>query len=114
VGRRGGFFAVTQGLKALINGRFDKAHATITEMFPDVAFHLFRPEGDEMRVLSGSPMKFLYREEIEQLAYEGTLRKLRAAFPRLQRDFARHGVRFGEAARIPGADPYTDGAFAVS
>lgn len=114
VSQRGGFFAVTQGLKALINGRFDKAHATITEMFPDVAFHLFRPEGDEMRMLSGSPMKFLYREEIEQLAFERTLRKLRAAMPRLQRDFARHGVRFGEAARIPGADPFTDGAFAVS
>ncbi|MEZ4391829.1 MAG: patatin-like phospholipase family protein [Polyangiales bacterium] len=114
VSRRGGFFAVTQGLKALINGRFDKAHATIMEMFPGVAFHLFRPEGDEMRVLSGSPMKFLYREEIEHLAYESTLRKLRAAMPRLQRDFARHSVRFGEAARVPGTDPYLDGVFAVS
>lgn len=114
VDRRGGFFATTQGLKALINGRFDKAHATIMEMFPDVAFHLFRPEGEEMRVLSGSPMKFLYREEIEHLAYESTLRKLRGSMPRLQRDFARHGVRFGEAPRVPGADPYVDGVFAVS
>lgn len=114
VSRRGGFFAVTQGLKSLINGRFDKAHATIMEMFPGVAFHLFRPEGDEMRVLSGSPMKFLYREEIEQLAYEGTLRKLRAVMPRMQRDFARHSVRFGEAVRVPGTDPYADGVFAVS
>ena len=104
----------THALGLFIAKKIDKAHATITGMFPDVAFHLFRPEGDEMRVLSGSPMKFLYREEIEQLAYEGTLRKLRAAFPRLQRDFARHGVRFGEAARIPGAEPYTDGAFPVS
>jgi predicted acylesterase/phospholipase RssA len=114
VDRRGGFFGVTQGLKALINGRFDKAHASIMEMYPDVSFHLFRPEGDEMRVLSGSPMKFLYREEIEQLAYENTLRKLRASMTRMQREFARHGVRFGEAARVPGADPYVDGMLAVS
>jgi NTE family protein len=111
---RGGLFSTMQGLKALINGRFDKAAVTIAEMFPDVAFHLFRPEGDEMRVLSGSPMKFLYREEIEQLAYDHTVRKLRAMLPRLQRDFARHGVVFQEPVHVPGADPYTDGILAAT
>ena len=75
-----------QGLKSLINGRFDKAAVTIAEMFPNVAFHLFRPEGEEMKALAGSPMKFLYREEIEHLAYENTVRKLRALLPRMQRE----------------------------
>ena len=114
VNQRGGLFGAMQGLKALINGRFDKAAVTIAEMFPNVAFHLFRPEGEEMRVLSGSPMKFLYREEVEQLAYESTVRKLRAMLPRLQRDFARHGVRFHEPVHVPGADPYVDGILAVA
>ncbi|MFO0651405.1 MAG: patatin-like phospholipase family protein [Polyangiales bacterium] len=114
VHQRGGLFGAMQGLKALINGRFDKAAVTIAEMFPNVSFHLFRPEGDEMRVLSGSPMKFLYREEIEQLAYESTVRKLRSMLPRLQRDFARHGVRFQEPVHVPGADPYVDGILAVA
>ena len=110
---RGGLFGAMQGLKALINGRFDKAAVTIAEMFPNVAFHLFKPESEEMRVLSGSPMKFLYREEIEQLAYDSTVRKLRAMLPRLQRDFARHGVRLQEPVQTPGADPYADGLQAV-
>jgi predicted acylesterase/phospholipase RssA len=96
VHRRGGLFSTMQGLKALINGRFDKAVGAIREMYPDVAFHLFRPEGDEMRVLSGSPMKFLYRQEIEELAYQRTLRKIRSALPELTRDFAQHGVIFRE------------------
>ena len=111
---RGGLFGTMQGLKALINGRFDKAHSTIAEMYPSVAFHLFRPEGEEMKILAGSPMKFLYQEEIEERAYESTLRQVRGAMDRLRRDFARHGVRFGEAAQGPTHDAWLDGALAFA
>ena len=117
VRERGGLFGTMQGLKALINGRFDKAATAIGEMYPGVAFHLFRPEGDEMRILSGSPMKFLYRKEIEELAYEHTVRKIRAALPRLRRDFALRGLTL----RDPGArggqrvsDAFADGLLAVA
>jgi len=91
---RGGMFGTMQGLKALINGRFDKAVRAIQEMYPDVAFHLFRPVGDEMRILSGSPMKYFYRREVEDLAYENTVRKIRERLPELSRDFVAHGVTF--------------------
>ncbi|MCB9636770.1 MAG: hypothetical protein H6721_32060, partial [Sandaracinus sp.] len=91
---RGGIFSGMQAVKALINGRFDKAVRAIREMYPEVSFYLFRPHGDEMRVLSGSPMKYFFRREIEELAYRSTLAKVRAAFPELERDFARHGVVF--------------------
>jgi predicted acylesterase/phospholipase RssA len=114
VRKRGGIFGTMQGLKGLINQRFDKADAAIREMYPEVAFHLFRPEGDEMRILSGSPMKFLYRQEIEQLAYQRTLRKIRAHLPELTRDFARHGVVFREPARVVrGESPFEDGLVAA-
>lgn len=114
VRERGGLFGTMQGLKALINGRFDKASNTIAEMYPGVAFHIFRPEGEEMRILSGSPMKFLYREEIEERAYESTVRFLRATLPRLRRDFARHGARFGELAHSSGDDAWLDGVMALA
>jgi predicted acylesterase/phospholipase RssA len=104
---RGGLFASMQGLKALVNGRFDKAVKAIREMHPDVSFYLFRPYGDEMRILSGSPMKYFYRREIEEVAYRNTIEKLRLSFHALQRDFARHGVVFrdpeGDAG---GAEPH--------
>lgn len=89
---RGGIYGTTQGLKALINGRFDKANRAIAEMYPDVAFYLFRPETDEMRILSGSPMKYFYRPEVEDIAYEATARKIRESLPMLTRDFRLHGV----------------------
>ncbi len=94
VDARGGIFGAMQGLKGLINGRFDKAVKVIGEMYPDVSFHLFRPEGDEMRILSGSPMKFFYRPEVEDIAYENTSRKIRERLPEMARDFAAHGVHF--------------------
>ncbi|MBX3273600.1 MAG: patatin-like phospholipase family protein [Sandaracinaceae bacterium] len=89
---RGGIYGTAQGLKALINGRFDKATRAIAEMYPNVAFHLFRPEADEMRILSGSPMKYFYRPEVEQIAYEATMRKLREGLAPIARDFRLHGV----------------------
>jgi NTE family protein len=94
VHKRGGVFGAMQGLKCLINGRFDKAEGAIRETYPHVAFHLFRPEGDEMKILSGSPMKFLYREEVEHLAYERTRRRLLEREGELARDFARNGWLF--------------------
>jgi predicted acylesterase/phospholipase RssA len=96
---RGGIYGTMQGLKALINGRFDKAARAIRAMHPDVAFHLFRPERDDMRILAGSPMKIFFRREIEEIAYRTTLEQIAKLHPTLQRDFALHGVRF----RVPAA-----------
>ncbi|UJR78742.1 PNPLA domain-containing protein [Sandaracinus amylolyticus] len=98
---RGGIYGTMQGLKALINGRFDKAVHAIRAMYPDVAFHLFRPEQDDMRVLAGSPMKVFYRREIEDIAYRTTLEQIATQHPTLSRDFALHGVRF----RLPASAP---------
>ena len=89
---RGGIFAAAQGLKALVNGRFDKAVRAIRATFPDVAFHLFQPERDVMRVLSGSPMKYFFRREVEEIAYRSTLAKIAASFDEMERDFAAHGI----------------------
>lgn len=106
---RGGIYGAAQGLKALINGRFDKAVGAIAEMHPNVAFHLFRPEAEEMRILSGSPMKYFYRREVEEIAYERTLAKIRESYVQLARDLALHGItlrhpdRVGE--RTPKAPP---------
>ncbi|MFW6051580.1 MAG: patatin-like phospholipase family protein [Myxococcota bacterium] len=91
---RGGLFGTLQGLKGLINQRFDKAVIAIAEMFPNASFWLFRPEGDEMRILSGSPMKYFYRREVEEVAFQSSARKMRQWLPEMARDFARHGVTF--------------------
>ena len=60
----------------------------------DLIEHLFKPEGDEMRILGGSPMKYFYRREVEDVAYRNTVEKIRTSYDDLQRDFARHGITF--------------------
>ncbi|MEM9070169.1 MAG: patatin-like phospholipase family protein [Myxococcota bacterium] len=102
---RGGIFSSMQGLKALVNGRFGRNVRRLRERYPDVSFYLFRPHGDEMRILAGSPMKYFWRGEVEDLAYENSLAKIRAAFGDLRRDFARHGVVFRDPAGQPATRP---------
>jgi predicted acylesterase/phospholipase RssA len=95
VAGKGGIMVGMQGLKSLIHGRFDRAVHMMRAMYPEVAFHLFQPDGATMRVMSGSPMKFFYRTEIEEIAFRETIRAIRQQrFESLHNDFARHGVLF--------------------
>ncbi|MEJ7728892.1 MAG: patatin-like phospholipase family protein [Polyangiaceae bacterium] len=109
VQERGGIFVAMQGLKSLINGRFDKAVPTLRAMYPHVAFHLFQPGEGARRVMGGSPMKYFYREEIEEIAFRETTREIRSArFDQLVRDFGRHGVRFVDPDEQPSVDTTED------
>jgi NTE family protein len=97
VQRKGGLFCAAQGLKALIASRFDKAVSTLREMYPQVTFHLFQPDGATMKAMSGSPIKYFYRPGIEELSFRETLRDIRGRrFEGLARDFARHRIRFAD------------------
>ena len=101
---RGAIYGGIQGLKSLIHSRFDKATVTLREMYPDVAFHLFQPTSGTLRVMAGSPMKFFFRPEIEAMAFQETRKQLRGLRGQaMGRDFARHGVLFGE--KLPDRPP---------
>jgi predicted acylesterase/phospholipase RssA len=102
VAERGAIYGAMQGLKSLINGRFDKAIPTLRSMYPQVAFHLFQPGPDTRRVLAGSPMKYFFRDELVQMALRETVRDIRSSrFVQLARDFERHGVRFADPEAPP-------------
>lgn len=95
VASKGGIMVGMQGLKSLIHGRFDRAIHMLRAMYPHVAFHLFQPDGATMRVMAGSPMKFFYRTEIEEIAFRETVRAVRQQrLDALQNDFARHSIAF--------------------
>ena len=57
----------------LCRDRLINSQIALLEWFTNI--HLFRPEGDEMRILSGSPMKYFYRREVEQIAYKHAMVK---------------------------------------
>jgi hypothetical protein len=95
VQKKGAIFSAAQGLKALIQSRFDKALGTLREMYPEVSFHLFQPDGATMKAMSGSPIKYFYRPGIEELSFKETVRDIRGRrFEALSGDFARRGIRF--------------------
>lgn len=99
VASKGAVMATMQGLKSMIHGRFGRAAHMFRAMFPHVSIHSFHPETASMRVMAGSPMKFFYRMEIEDIAFTETVRIIRQGrFHSLQRAFARHGIAFVEPA----------------
>ncbi len=95
VASKGGVLAGMQGLKALVQGRFDRAVYALRAMYPHISFHLFQPDGATMRLMSGSPMKFFYRPEIEEIAFRETVRSIRQQrFEKLQADFEAQSIQF--------------------
>jgi predicted acylesterase/phospholipase RssA len=102
VADRGAVYTAMQGLKSLINGRFDKVVPTLRAMYPQVAFHIFQPGPDTRRVMAGSPMKYFAREAIVEMAYRETVRDIRSfRLAQLSRDFERHGVTFADPEAPP-------------
>jgi predicted acylesterase/phospholipase RssA len=105
VAERGAIYTAMQGLKSLINGRFDKAVPTLRAMYPQVAFHLFQPGPDTRRLMAGSPMKYFAREAIVEMAMRETVRDIRTFRQgQLARDFARHDVTFADPD-APSSEP---------
>jgi len=94
---KGAIMGSMQALKSMIHGRFGAAAQQLRARFPHVAMHLFQPDGAAMRLMAGSPMKFFYRTEIEDITYRQTIRTIRQRlYPALQHDFARHGIVFAD------------------
>lgn len=99
VQKKGGVFSGLQALKAVIHSRFMHAYQAALHTFPNVDFILFKPEGDVMRHMSGSPMKYTIRTGIIQTAYECGVRQIQRDFEILEGTFARHGLRLQREPR---------------
>jgi len=97
---KGGVFSALQALKAVIHTRFMHGIRSAVQNYPDVDFILFKPEGEDMRLMSGSPMKYNIRTEIVNMAYRCTVRKIQRDFEILGRTFARHGFRIQRHPRL--------------
>ena len=77
VDKLGGIHALIQTVKALVYTRFSSALSHITDKYPDVEFLVFQPDEECAQLMAGSPMRYKIRTQIVDLAFEGTLRRLR-------------------------------------
>lgn len=99
VAAKGGVFGSIQGIKAMIHTRFTNAIAHVREAYPDVNFHIFKPDQEDMRIMSGSPMKYTVRTQIIDLAYRCAVEKIQDRADLLRVHLARHGFQLRRSPR---------------
>ncbi len=100
VRKKGGVFAGLQALKAVIHTRFMRSFQKVAETHPHVDFLLFLPEGNDVRLMSGSPMKYNIRTEILNMAYRSAVRRIQRDFEVLRGTFAKHGFQLQRHPRM--------------
>ncbi|MBW2732029.1 MAG: patatin-like phospholipase family protein [Deltaproteobacteria bacterium] len=103
VRKKGGVFAALQALKAVVHTRFLHAFQASVDAYPDVDFVLFEPEGDLLRLMGGSPMKYNLRTEILNVAYRSTVQRIQRDYEVLQGTFGRHNLRLQRHPRLRGS-----------
>jgi predicted acylesterase/phospholipase RssA len=100
VRKKGGVFAGLQALKAVVHTRFMRSFQQVATTHPHVDFVLFTPEGNDMRVMSGSPIKYSIRTEILNLSYRSAVRKIQRDFEVLHGMFEKHGFLLQRHPRL--------------
>ncbi len=102
VRRKGGLFSGIQGVKALVHTRFVEGYRRALEEYPHVDFLVIVPEEDDMRLMSGSPMRYNYRMELEELAYQETLLRVEESYAQFSGELSRHGFQIRQPAELRG------------
>lgn len=100
VRKKGGVFGALQALKAVIHTRFLHAFQAAVDAYPEVDFVLFEPEGELVRLMGGSPMKYNLRTEILNVAYRFAVQRIQRDFEVLRGTFERHGFRLQRHPRL--------------
>jgi NTE family protein len=91
VSRRGGFFNTVQSIKSMIRTRFSEVIDRAEEAYPNVSVIVFSPSARDLEKMSGTLMRFFYRTETEEMAYQSTRERLAQDYEWLAADFDRHG-----------------------
>jgi len=104
VKRKGGLFAAIQGVKALVHTRFITGYRRALEQHPNVDFLVIVPEEDDMRLMSGSPMRYNYRMELEELAYQETLLRIDEGYAQWTGELKRHGFSIRRPSELRAAN----------
>lgn len=97
VDKEGGVFTLIQTVKALVHSRFSATLSHLTERFPDVDFIVIQPDSATTRKMAGSPMRYKIRDEIIDIAYRSTLRKLIDRYDVYATKLDKHGIRLKSA-----------------
>lgn len=96
VNSRGGLFGSIQGIKGMSHTRFVEVFDHVVKEHPEITFLLFRPQARDMKIMSGSPMKYRIRKETQKLGYENAVNKIQQEYYYLRDALEPYGVCFNE------------------
>ncbi len=88
---RGGLFGTVQSVKSMIRTRFSEVIGRAEESYPEVTVFVFSPTPRDLEKMSGTLMRFFYRTETEEMAFESARRRIANDFEWLSADLARYG-----------------------
>jgi predicted acylesterase/phospholipase RssA len=100
VEKEGGIFTLIQSIKTLIHSRFRGALEQATERYPQVDFLVFQPSGPCAQAMAGSPMKLKLHTPILELAYRGTLKRLRERHQVYEAKLAKYGFSLASPKKL--------------
>jgi NTE family protein len=91
VSSRGGIFNTVQSIKSMIRTRLSEVIDRAEEAYPNVTVCVFSPTPRDLEQMSGTMMRFFYRTETEDMAFESASQRIRQEFDWFAADFQRHG-----------------------
>jgi hypothetical protein len=100
VDKNGGIYTLVQVVKALVYSRFTLTMGQVTERYPDVDFIVFQPDDECAELMAGSPMRYTIRTKIIELAFRGTLAKLRERHHVYSKKFSKYGLKLKPVADL--------------
>lgn len=89
--KRGGYFAMVQAVKSLVQTRSSSLLKHSMDNYPNVDFVIFRPTDDVMEAMAGNPMKYHIRAELVDLGYRCTISQIISSYDAIAHKFAKHG-----------------------
>jgi len=100
VDEMGGWYTMIQTVKTLVHTRFRSALSHLAAKYHNVDFMVFQPYEECAQAMSGSPMKYRLRTEIMDLAFKGTLQRLRERHSVYTVKLAKYGFQLASQRQL--------------
>ena len=100
VSGKGGFFNTVQSVKSMIRSRFSEVIERAEEAYPNLKVIVFSPTPKDLEKMSGTLMRFFYRTETEEMAYDSAVERILKDYDWLASDLARYGFELSEKPLI--------------
>ncbi|MBN2717660.1 MAG: patatin-like phospholipase family protein [Deltaproteobacteria bacterium] len=90
VSGKGGIFNTVQSVKSMIRTRLGEMITKAEETNPNVSVYVFSPTAKDMEHMSGTMMRFFYKTDTENMAYDSAMEQMEGDLDWLQEAFRRH------------------------